>query len=162
MRLFKGKSEGTDVKMNMTPMIDVIFQLIIFFMCSIHFKALEGKLQTYLPKEKGIHEPDEKIKDPPPSPDEVRIHIRHNKDNPVKPHLSIGQNNMADFDSLYQEMTNIYQRYQRMNQVAIFKIDPEPEVATQFVTNVINECKKAGISPIEIAMHTPPTGPPGK
>jgi biopolymer transport protein ExbD len=44
-----------ETKTDMTPMIDVTFQLIIFFMCSIKFKVLEGKLQTYLPKDVGVN-----------------------------------------------------------------------------------------------------------
>ncbi len=40
-------------KMDMTPMIDVTFQLLIFFMCTIKFKTLEGKLSAYLPKDLG-------------------------------------------------------------------------------------------------------------
>ncbi len=44
-----------ETKMDMTPMIDVTFQLIIFFMCNIKFKMLEGKLQTYLPKDVGVN-----------------------------------------------------------------------------------------------------------
>jgi biopolymer transport protein ExbD len=39
--------------MDMTPMIDVVFQLMIFFMCTIQFKTLEGKLSAYLPKDVG-------------------------------------------------------------------------------------------------------------
>ena len=39
-------------KTNMTPMIDVVFLLIIFFLC-IDFKVLEAKLPAYLPKDKG-------------------------------------------------------------------------------------------------------------
>jgi len=47
---------GTEeVKMEMTPMIDVTFLLLIFFLCSIKFKVLEGKLQTYLPKDVGVN-----------------------------------------------------------------------------------------------------------
>jgi biopolymer transport protein ExbD len=38
---------------SMTPMIDVVFQLLIFFMLSMHFKEVEGKLISQLPKEKG-------------------------------------------------------------------------------------------------------------
>jgi biopolymer transport protein ExbD len=41
------------VEADMTPMIDVVFQLIIFFMTTIRFKALEGKLETQLPKDSG-------------------------------------------------------------------------------------------------------------
>jgi len=41
-----------EYKMDMTPMIDVVFLLIIFFLC-IDFKILEAKLPAYLPKDKG-------------------------------------------------------------------------------------------------------------
>lgn len=42
-----------EVELEMTPMIDVTFLLLIFFMCTIKFKSLEGKLAAYLPKEVG-------------------------------------------------------------------------------------------------------------
>ena len=52
-------------EMEMTPMIDVTFLLLIFFMCTIKFKKLEGKLSAYLPKDVGVNttpaEPKEKI-----------------------------------------------------------------------------------------------------
>jgi hypothetical protein len=57
-----GKEEA---KLDMTPMIDVVFQLIIFFMCNIKYKTLEGRLDAYLPKDVGVNqteaEPVEKI-----------------------------------------------------------------------------------------------------
>jgi biopolymer transport protein ExbD len=40
---------------DMTPMLDVVFQLMIFFMCTIKFKTLEGKLTAYLPKDVGVN-----------------------------------------------------------------------------------------------------------
>ena len=43
--------------MDMTPMIDVVFLLIIFFLC-IDFKILEAKLPAYLPKDKGSQSQD--------------------------------------------------------------------------------------------------------
>ena len=45
--------------MDMTPMIDVVFLLIIFFLC-IDFKILEAKLPAYLPKDKGS-QPEEEL-----------------------------------------------------------------------------------------------------
>lgn len=52
-------------KMEMTPMIDVTFLLLIFFMCTLKFKTLEGKLSAYLPKDVGVNsseaEPIEKV-----------------------------------------------------------------------------------------------------
>ncbi len=47
-----GKEEA---KMDMTPMIDVVFQLIIFFMCNIKYKTLEGRLDAFLPKDVGVN-----------------------------------------------------------------------------------------------------------
>ncbi len=52
-------------KMEMTPMIDVTFLLLIFFMCTLKFKTLEGKLAAYLPQDVGVNtsdaEPIEKV-----------------------------------------------------------------------------------------------------
>ena len=45
------------VELQMTPMIDVVFLLLIFFMCSTKFKTLEGKLEAYLPKDLGPSPP---------------------------------------------------------------------------------------------------------
>lgn len=54
-----------DCELEMTPMIDVTFLLLIFFICTIKFKTLEGKLSAFLPKDVGGHptiaEPHEKL-----------------------------------------------------------------------------------------------------
>ena len=44
-----------EYKMEMTPMIDVTFLLLIFFLLTIKFKVLEGKLAAYLPKDVGVN-----------------------------------------------------------------------------------------------------------
>ncbi len=59
-----------EVKPDMTPMIDVVFLMIIFFIC-IDFKILESKLPAYLPKDKGsqstVVEPQEQLS--------VQVHV---------------------------------------------------------------------------------------
>jgi len=54
-----------ECELEMTPMIDVTFLLLIFFMCTLKFKTLEGKLAAYLPKDVGVNqseaEPIEKV-----------------------------------------------------------------------------------------------------
>jgi biopolymer transport protein ExbD len=37
----------------MTPMIDVTFLLLIFFLCTLRFRSLEGKLAAYMPRQHG-------------------------------------------------------------------------------------------------------------
>ena len=41
------------VAINVTPLIDIIFCLCVFFICGFHFKELQGKLDSWLPKDKG-------------------------------------------------------------------------------------------------------------
>ncbi|MBI4879671.1 MAG: biopolymer transporter ExbD [Planctomycetes bacterium] len=52
-RSVRAECEG-ETRIEMTPMIDVTFLLLVFFLCAIQFKILEGKLQTYLPKDCGV------------------------------------------------------------------------------------------------------------
>jgi biopolymer transport protein ExbD len=49
----RSPDENRPDALNMTPMIDVVFQLLIFFMLSMHFKEVEGKLISQMPKDKG-------------------------------------------------------------------------------------------------------------
>ena len=52
-----------EYNMEMTPMIDVTFLLLIFFLCTIKFKVLEGKLSAYLPKDVGVNQSDAEPKE---------------------------------------------------------------------------------------------------
>lgn len=42
-----------DRELGVTPMIDVVFLLLIFFLLASRFKATEGEIRTYLPKNRG-------------------------------------------------------------------------------------------------------------
>lgn len=53
-----------DVVMDLTPMIDVTFQLLIFFMLTIKFKTLDGKLATLLPLNQGLSPKEAKVETP--------------------------------------------------------------------------------------------------
>ena len=59
-----------EAKLELTPMIDVSFLILIFFMC-LPFKTLEGKLQAFLPTDKGINP----IPQDPPNEIKVSVHI---------------------------------------------------------------------------------------
>src|SRR5687768_12800894 len=50
-----GSQDAADnpVAINVVPMVDVIFCLCVFFMCSMKFKEVEGKLESWLPKDAG-------------------------------------------------------------------------------------------------------------
>ncbi len=42
-----------EVEMNLTPMIDVVFQLIVFFLLSLKFKAVDRRIESALPRDRG-------------------------------------------------------------------------------------------------------------
>ena len=71
-------------ELQMTPMIDVTFLLLIFFMCTLKFKILEGKLGAYLPKDVGVNpqdaEPIEKV--------DIRIDVKNAGNKLVEEYLS--------------------------------------------------------------------------
>ena len=56
-------TESDETELNMTPMIDIVFQLIIFFMCIMKFKTLEKKIEAFLPKDRGLAKTPEKIEE---------------------------------------------------------------------------------------------------
>ena len=47
------KRKFQEIKPDMTPMIDVTFLLLIFFIVTLKFKILEGRLDAALPKDRG-------------------------------------------------------------------------------------------------------------
>ena len=49
----KRKRKVEEVKPDMTPMIDVTFLLLVFFIVTLKFKILEGRLDAALPKDRG-------------------------------------------------------------------------------------------------------------
>ncbi len=71
MRLNLDTISNDEAQLEMTPMIDVTFLLLIFFMCTIKFKSLEGKLGAYLPKGAG----QERLDEPPSTPISLAIQV---------------------------------------------------------------------------------------
>ncbi len=49
----KKKQKFEPIEAEMTPMIDVTFLLLIFFIVTLKFRTLEGRLDASLPKDKG-------------------------------------------------------------------------------------------------------------
>jgi hypothetical protein len=47
-------AQGDDTEMNMTPMIDMVFQLIVFFLVLLKFKEIDERIDTELPKKEGL------------------------------------------------------------------------------------------------------------
>ena len=67
---------GEETELNMTPMIDIVFQLIIFFLITLKFKTIDERLDASLPKTHGIENTNQR----PPEAPKVKLKVfRKNK-----------------------------------------------------------------------------------
>ncbi|MDA1264761.1 MAG: biopolymer transporter ExbD, partial [Planctomycetota bacterium] len=64
MRLIQDRANPKESRLEMTSMIDVTFLLLIFFMCTLRFKDLEGLLAAHLPKDVGLSRADAERAEP--------------------------------------------------------------------------------------------------
>ena len=79
-------------KPNMTPMIDVVFQLIVFFLVSMKFKTLDMKIEAFLPKDRGLAKTAAK---PPDVPKLVAV-LKRKRGEPVT-RVKLGNQEVGDF-----------------------------------------------------------------
>jgi biopolymer transport protein ExbD len=51
--MMHARSAASPVEGDLTPMIDVTFLLLVFFLCTLSFEPLEGRLEALLPRDGG-------------------------------------------------------------------------------------------------------------
>lgn len=150
----KKKHKEEPFELPLAPMIDVIFQLLIFFMCTMHFKSLEGKLSSHLPKDKGLF--DTTVLNP--QMDEYRIRLVFDPSRPREmTRIEIGQQEFQNWEELYQTIAQYYQDDRAKGKDTPFKIDVDEKVPFQAVVSALNACQQAGITNVEFTAKTPVT-----
>ena len=147
------QAQEANMELNMTPMIDVIFQLMIFFMCSIHFKSLEGKLYAYMPQI-GVNHTEVFV----PLIPEVRIKLAYSESSPLMTRVKLGDIDFNDWNSLERHLKDLAPRLVTADGLDVIpvKIDADGNVPAQAVVSVLNICKKAGVQKTEFAAKTSP------
>jgi biopolymer transport protein ExbD len=138
------------VAINVVPMVDVIFCLCVFFMCSFKFKQLEGKFDSWLPKDKGLGDVSQ-LKD---VIEEVRIALFWDpKTETVTRQL--GTRRVKDDDELQDLIRKAHADWEKIGKANTpVTVDAAGEVPWKDVVNVINLCKREKIDTIEFAFGT--------
>jgi biopolymer transport protein ExbD len=155
-----------ECEMEMTSMIDVTFLLLIFFMCTLKFKTLEGKLAAYLPKDVGVNqsdaEPIEKVEIL------MRVKVEGNKlDVNGKPYMdptgekrfvydstrqmeySVGTKRTRELDELGTRLKKVYKDKLALGQDKIpATIDARPGTIYADVVKVLDKAIDAGFTDI--------------
>jgi biopolymer transport protein ExbD len=146
----KEQAEST-FQLDMTPMIDCTFNLLIFFLCNINFKLLEGKIPAYLPKDVGVNASpvDKQL-------EKIEIHIRRHAAPNVKEKW-VWHENQIDIRVQGKKLAGLADFYATI--VGVHKANPEakatlyPGKGTLYIdcVKVINECLRANFVDITFA-----------
>jgi len=140
----KCKSPRTKpVELRMTPIIDVIFLLLIFFVCTANFNPLEKMLSmdTSLPGSVKV----ESVQFDPVNLDVVLIQISFDRE----PHWQIEGN---QYTSLH-EVQNLLRSIREINEDIPVIIESADNVPMENVIDVYDVCCLAGLSNIQFAAH---------
>jgi len=157
-------SEDDAVSLNVTPLIDIIFCLCIFFMCSFHFRQLEGSLDSWLPKTHGGHE------GPVPDPQFEEMRVFFSRDPQGGTKVAFGARVMgvlpstvaanAERDRILSALEELlvtqHRDYEDAGKVDTPVIlDGDPGVPWRDVLAVLDICKKRGLGRVEFAQPWP-------
>jgi biopolymer transport protein ExbD len=148
-----GDNEENPVAINVTAMVDVIFCLCVFFMCSLHFRQIEGKFDTWLPKGKGS----EGLGNTTEVLQEVRVAVYWDEANNTVVR-QLGNRMIRDDEELQALIKEAYDDFISLGKLdAPVTIDADGRVPWTEVINIVNICKRVQIEKIEFAMGA---GPP--
>lgn len=156
---------------NMTPMIDVVFQLLIFFLLSPMHTSMEGKLQSILPKDKGLFS----NAVPTPEINEVRIKLKYDKNKkstavstgfqgkepigevyPSRDNPDAAKRNPPVYAALRDRVQVLYKQVASSRdptQKAPVIIEANGDTPYEHVIGVMNACKENGVVNIEFAAN---------
>ena len=147
-----GDDNDNPVAINVTPLVDIIFCLCVFFMISFKFKQLEGRFDSWLPKGKGSQGmPLNAVIQ------EVRVALFWDEAN-KKSIRKIGTRVVEDDAVLQQLIEEAHAGFIRLDKPDVpLTIDGDLRVPWQDVITVMNISKKAGMNQIEFAYNAPST-----
>lgn len=139
MKLNKGSSGPSKVDVPMAPMIDIVFQLLIFFMLNLKIIAPEGNFNINLPitAPAAAAEPDVNLPD-------IKVGLRSDADGNLT-QLTLGGNNLgndnAAFERLNQEILKIIGRPGNpLTKDIQVELDADYECQYKYVVKAISRC----------------------
>src|SRR5262245_34920552 len=153
-----GSQDGGDnpVAVNVVPLVDVIFCLCVFFMCSFKFRQLEGKFDTWLPKTEGPGGI------PPTEPSEMRIAILWNERD-ARIERRFGVRVIPDDGDLERTIAGARDAWvARGKPDAPLTIDSDVRVPWSEVTTVVNLAKRLGVANVQFALGAAPVKQGGR
>ena len=140
-----GEAEDNPVNINVVPMVDIIFCLCVFFMCSFKFKQLEGRFQSWLPKDLGNGQTT------PDLPVEMRVAMYWDEDK-GEVVRQYGNRFVKDDEELEALIKGANSDYRSQGKEAPVIVDADSRVPWSEVMTVVNIAKRLSIDKIQFAL----------
>ncbi len=139
---FSNRSDGHDTKM--TPMIDVVFLLLVFFVWTASFQAIEYVLPTHLTPSQGTSS--ESV-DPPPEqqdfdPVVIVVQMRNGQ-----PNWLVNDEPAGSIERVRQTLATVAQLQQEIPVI----VDPHEDVPLGHVIDVYDAARLVGCSKVQFA-----------
>ena len=103
---FRGKQSDAKIEMQMAAMIDIVFQMLIFFLLTLKIVAPEGDFNINMPL--GVQAPSD---DAPPPPMDLKVRLEANADGSLRQiyfgDRGLGNDAPACFERLNNEVAQI-------------------------------------------------------
>ena len=147
-------SRENPVGVNVVPLVDIIFCLCVFFMCSFKFRQLEGKFDAWLPKTQG---PPDKQSPDVVVPSEMRVALFWDE---ITRTVTRRFGARVVTDDADMERTIVAARdawAAKGHADAPLTIDADVRVPWSEVTAIVNLARRSDVGKIEFAMGLPPT-----
>jgi biopolymer transport protein ExbD len=143
------KENGGRLEVKMTPMIDVIFLLLIFFVCTASFSAPEEVLATHLLLPGTV---DSEVPIPPELEDleELIIEVSWREGRPLWKVFS------SDYDELPQLKEKVLLKVHKLQADLPVILDVAPNVPMKNVIDVFDLCREIGFEKIQFAASEQP------
>ncbi len=140
----KQEAPGGRYNLNIVPLIDVLFLLLLFFILGSKFRVEEGQIPGSLPSIGGSQEKfrnENKVNLPP-----LQVNIRPSADNMQAQFEIEGQPRQMSAEELYQFLSKKYEAAQDPDWV--LSIKPLQMVRWEFIVQVYNQAARAGFKTI--------------
>ncbi|MCY2964755.1 MAG: biopolymer transporter ExbD [Planctomycetota bacterium] len=136
IKLKKGSGGFEKIPIDMTPMIDCVFQLIIFFMLTLKIRANEGDFNINMPLGQGVGQQSEL----PP----IKVRLESNPDGTLRT-IAIGRQSLGNdqraFALLNQEVLSLVGRPGAAFSKDIeVELDADYELQYQYVVSAMTAC----------------------
>lgn len=151
---------GPRVEMDLTPTIDVTFLLLVFFVCQVRFRQLDGTLDTYLPRDAGAARSAE-----PPLLDDVRVRLSREdgRGAAAATLVSVNGRTLARIEPSsspalprLDRVESALRGFREKRESAAADLDPDPGVPAGHVVAVLDAAIAAGLGTVRFTLPRAP------